>query len=126
MFGLHGHATCSAIGNGCALHGSCLPDVSEHAAVAWCNHSGTKGCKTLDSILCLVAAKVYKKVPNLLLTADSFYLPSVRYINELAAELPLSAHTVVRSLAELHRAHTQIVQSLLKHLLTHGSQWPAQ
>ncbi len=73
-----------------------------------------KDAKTLDSILCLVAAKVYKKVPNLLLTADSYYLPSVRYINDLAAEFPLSAHTVVRSLAELHRAHTQIVQSLLK------------
>ncbi len=94
-----------------ACIGSWLPDVSEHAAVTWCNHhawcySSTKRCKALDSILCLVAAKVYKKVPNLLLPADSYHLPYVRYINDLVAEFPLSAHTLVSPLT----APTQIVQ----------------
>jgi len=102
-----------------AFTGSWLPDVSEHAAVTWCNHhawyySSTKRCKALDSMLCFVAAKVYKKVPNLLLPADSYYLPSVRYINDLVAEFPLSAHTLVSPLTALHSAPTQIVQPCLE------------
>ena len=60
-----------------------------------------------DSSLCLVAAKVYKKIPNLLLSADSYHLPSLKYINDLVAEFPLSAHTLVSSLTALHNAPTK-------------------
>ena len=97
----------------CCINGSWLPDVLEHAAVTWCNyhHAGvyrsTNRCKALDSTLCLVAAKVYKEVPNLLLPADDYHLPDVRYINDLVAEFPLSAHTLVSPLTALHSAPTK-------------------
>ncbi len=73
-----------------------------------------KRCKALDSILCPVAAKVYKRAPNLLLPADSYYLPDVRYINDLVAEFPLSAHTLASSLTALHSAPTKQVQACLE------------
>ena len=73
-----------------------------------------KRCKALDSILCLIAAKVYKRAPNLLLPADSYYLPDVRYINDLVAEFPLSAHTLASSLIALRSAPTKQVQACLE------------
>jgi len=74
----------------------------------------TKRCKALDSILCPVAAKVYKKVPNLLLPPDSYHLLSVKYINDLVAEFPLSAHTLGSSLAALHNAPTKQMEPCLE------------
>ncbi len=59
---------------------------------------------------------MYKKVPNLLLIADSYYLPSVRYINDLVAEFPLSAHTLVSSLTALHNAPTKQMEPCLETL----------
>ena len=103
----------------CRTNGSWLPDVSEeHAAVTWCNHHAgvycsTKRCKAFESTLCLVAAKFYKEVPNLLLPAGSYHLPDVRYINDLVAEFPLSAHTLVSSLTALNSAPTKQVQPCL-------------
>ncbi len=43
-------------------------------------------------MLWAVAAKVYTKAPSELLPADSYYLPSVEYIQDLVAEFPLSSH----------------------------------
>ncbi len=76
----------------------------------------TERCKALDIVLFLVAAKVYKKIPNLLLPADNYHLSDVRYINDLVAEFPLSAHTLVSpvGLTALHNAPTQISQPLLE------------
>ena len=104
----------------CCTNGSLLPDVSEeHAAVTWYNHHAgvyrsKKRCKAFESILCLEAAKVYKKVPSLLLSADSYHLPYVRYINDLVAEFPLGAHTLVSSLTALNSAPTKQVQPCLE------------
>ena len=106
----------------CCINGSLLPDVLEHAAVTWCNYRharvyrSTNRCKALDSALCLVAAKVYKAVPNLLLPADDYHLPDVRYINDLVTEFPLSAHTLVSPLTALHNAPTKQVQPCLETL----------
>ncbi len=59
---------------------------------------------------------MYKEVPNLLLPADDYHLPDVRYINDLVAEFPLSAHTLVSPLTELHSAPTKQVQPCLETL----------
>ena len=76
----------------------------------------TERCRALDNTLCLVAAKVYKKVPNLLLPADDYYLPELRYLNDLVAEFPLSAHALSSPVTALHSAPTKQVQPCLETL----------
>ncbi len=120
LLGVAGHDVCKSMALGlCCIDGSWLPDVLEHAAVTWCSnhHAGvyrsSKRCKALDSALCLVAAKVYKEVPNLLLPEDEYHLPDVKYINDFVAEFPLSAHALVSPLTALHSAPTKQFQPSL-------------
>jgi len=62
---------------------------------------------------------VYTKVPSELLPADSYYLPSVEYMQDLAADFPLSAHnpgnplTATASASAKTRQSTVIAQQSL-------------
>ncbi len=61
--------------------------------------------------MCAVAAKVYTKVPSELLPADSYYLPSVEYLQDLMTEFPLSAHTPGNPLTGTANASAKTRQS---------------